>query len=99
MPPIFLSASGLSSPIDFHLAPSEIVDPPMPPSLPFQLIDQVIRMPAEPQEECAEALPLFFRNGSPAVAQPLSGAGSESDRPLWPQTEQQEIVRRPSAVH
>jgi AraC-like DNA-binding protein len=67
MPPIHLSASGLSSPIDFHLEPRQPVDPPIPPSLAFRLVDQFIRLPDELPEEDVE--PSQFFAGRSAAAQ------------------------------
>jgi TolB protein len=63
MPPIHLSAGGRSSPIDFHLAPREPVDPPIPPSLAFRLVDQFIRLP----DELPDELPEVNRRGATAV--------------------------------
>lgn len=47
MPPIHLSAGGRSSPIDFDLVSRQPVDPPIPPSLAFRLVDQFVRLPEE----------------------------------------------------
>lgn len=51
MPPIHLSDNGLSSPIDFHLGPRQPVDPPIPPSLAFRLVDQFSRSPDQVRKE------------------------------------------------
>ena len=72
MPPIHLSAGGLSSPIDFHLAPMQPVDPPIPPSLAFRLIEQFIRSPDE--RPCEDVGPSQFFIGQRAAAPSLPAA-------------------------
>jgi hypothetical protein len=70
MPPIHLSPCGLSSPIDFHLEPRQPVDPPVPPSLAFRLVEQFIRLPDDlPKEELPPA-PFFVGSRSPAPSLP-----------------------------
>jgi len=63
LPPIHLSASGRSRPIDLHLEPGQPVDPPIPPSLAFRLVDQFIPLPDELPEEDARP-PLIFTGRS-----------------------------------
>lgn len=69
MPPIHLSAGERSSPIDFHLAPRQPVDPPIPPSLVFRLVDQFIRLPEELPEE--DVVPSQYFIGRSAAAPSL----------------------------
>jgi TolB protein len=59
MPPIHLSTSGRSSPIAFHLVPRQPVDPPIPPSLMFRIVDQFIRLPDELPKVNGRALRRF----------------------------------------
>ncbi|HEX8257422.1 MAG TPA: hypothetical protein VF589_07300, partial [Allosphingosinicella sp.] len=47
LPPIHLSASGMASPIHFHLAPRQPIDAPIPPSLALRLVEQFMRLPEE----------------------------------------------------
>ena len=63
LPPIHLSASGRSRPIDLHLEPGQPVDPPIPPSLAVRLVDQFIPLPDELPEEDARP-PLIFTGRS-----------------------------------
>lgn len=80
MPPIHLSAGGLSSPIDFHLGPRQSVDPPIPPSLAFRLVDQFVRAPDRLPDEEEDRPSHFFIGRSaaaprlPALGQPLAPA-------------------------
>ncbi|MEJ2410612.1 MAG: AraC family transcriptional regulator [Novosphingobium sp.] len=59
MPPIHLTPSGLSSPVDFHLAPRQPIDPPVPPSLAFLLVDQFVRLPDEVPKKDVRTSPFF----------------------------------------
>lgn len=70
MLPIHLSASGLSSPIDFHLESMQPVDPPIPPSLAFRLVDQFIRLPDEVPEEDVRPSQFFIRRSAAAPSPP-----------------------------
>jgi AraC-like DNA-binding protein len=100
MPPIFLSADGLSSPIDLHLAPSEPFDPPIPPSLPLRVLAHLVRLPIDSPEQTAEPSQFLFRHpkAPSPLAQPDWGDG-EADRPLWLTTGRREPVRRSEPVH
>jgi hypothetical protein len=74
MPPIHLSADGLSSPIDFHLVPRQPVDPPIPPSLAFRLIDQFSRTEDRAADEDEDLRrPFFVGQGAPAPSLPALG--------------------------
>jgi AraC-like DNA-binding protein len=70
MPPIHLSPSGQSSPIDFHLEPRQPVDPPVPPSLAFRLVDQFVRLPDELPREELDPAPFLVGRRAPAPSLP-----------------------------
>lgn len=64
MLPICISPSGLSSPIDFHLEPTQPVDAPIPPSLAFQLVEQFVGLPDEPAEDDIRSSQFFTGQGA-----------------------------------
>lgn len=74
MPPVHVSADGLSSPIDFHLGARQAVDPPIPPSLAFRLVDRFGGPPVLEEEEEEIQAPQFFV-GRAAAAPSLPSLG------------------------
>lgn len=70
MPPIHLPAGGLSTPIDFHLEARQPVDPPIPPSLAFRLVEQFVRLPEELPKEDEPPSHFFVGAGTAAPSLP-----------------------------